>query len=264
MVRLPASACAGPQPTETPHVGSQPGFTLYRGETLYTLGAAHAYEGFWFVVATPPPDVDVLARFEEFSSAIFTEPEGTYGVSRADLMGTGAELHRVRVLEFALEFLEIESELVSAVIGLPATSDSACLPASVSKLLLLKPGRGGRGNYSRMYTSFHPAFAVDPDDCRRATDDYLAQLFSWYDFMFSAFRVFPIWRKPFGHLLIPQTPTVGVLHWLNRPARPATYTFAELASINIPNRVWGTMRTRGPGEIRTGGRDSRRWTPPGN
>jgi len=218
---------------------------LYRWESQYTLGDATAQEGFWFVVDARAHTSDVATSINDVVSGWYTEPHPDTGVSRADLSPQPVLFTRNRILAFALDFLQLESELIDAVFSIPATSDREPLPAIVSKEIEIHGANGGRGGFNRVHTSFHPVDAVEVTDARFCTAQYQTDLVNAYSFLFDLIN-----QTPFGVDAIPDPVIVfASVARVRTPRGPSNnilrYEAEPAVRVGSHSTRWGTMRRRG-------------------
>lgn len=221
------------------------GLRLYRFENSFTLGPVTATEGFWYYVDDRVDPVGVADLIREVVEGWFTEPNPDSSVSRADLMPVEARFTRSKLISFALDLLEVESELYDAFVSIPAQRDVEPLPSIVSKEIEIKGPTGGRGKFNRIHTSFHPQDAVEPTDSRLCTLTYQSQLVDVYTFLFDLVAL-SNWRVgAFGHFetvyAVPayvQTPRDSSNHILE-------YRVFDAVSVGSQSRRWGSMRRRG-------------------
>jgi len=215
---------------------------LFRLEWELAHGGATGQEGLWlfypdeFASAVDGPDM--LRLFGE----LWSERPVSGGPSRQELLPSDVFLQLGRVKAFLIEFLQVESELASAIFGIPSRPDRLPLPPVVSKEIQLMSNLGGKGRFGRIHTAFHPQLAVDDSDPRNCTAAYLAALLEWFQLVVDFFNSLGYARDPHTHEVILFQ--VVVVH-VDRPRSLGTGLASPVHQLRGVNRRWGTMRRRG-------------------
>jgi hypothetical protein len=221
------------------------GDALYRFENSFTLGDVTATEGYWFFIDERAAPSDVMSAVQSTVIGWFNEPVPDTDISRASLMPEQARFTSNRILAFAVDFLAIESELFQSIFDVSGESPDTALPSVISKEIEIAGSLGGRGNFNRIHTSFHPESAVLFGDARRCTADYQSKLVQVYAFLFDLINLTYVGFDAFPDPIVVPCTVARVSSTRSSSNQVLSRSVEQALSVRSSSDHWGTMRRRG-------------------